>query len=1080
MARHIQASTVPSHLAANIDNPTDFRRAASHYFPTKLSIDFVNLLAYHSLQGGAAHSLQGAYGIGKSSLGIFTMNLLASKTKIFKPTKQIKSGWKIHPSVRRVLKSGGMLSIPVIGSASPLAQRISVGLRTAADNHLGRRPKALLQFTRLAPQEVTNDLLLQGIEDLLDDKHTCPGGVLLIIDEFGRQFEHMIATGLLDDLHLLQNLAELPGKGRVPFNIVIIQHHGLDHYTSRFMSQQHAEWEKVRGRFNEFLLSNTETDTANIVTPMIESAMTNSSRRSTGKRQRSARGKSTLLEKGFLAAARKCHPLHPMTIFILSRLAKLLGQGDRTVVGWLSSHLDTGFHAALDSADGVIYPDSLFRHFFGDIQNFPTNPAIAKKFNAVHSAYSRHGADDQELEARLLKTIGLLYFCQGTGLKPDLETIKYSLPEAGKIKEAIISLVSKSLISFRRHSNEYRVWEGSDYDIQTKLNDVMQNTVFSPAEAISNFAPRRVLAHKHFIKTGNHRTANVVWLDKKHPAPEIDKNHEPHVFIWLDEAPKKNPDMLRNCVMGLIYTRGFIDQLLEASALQHMIENDLELQQDIVASGEVSERLAYMQSVIENKVSAALNTQVKWRLGNRSYPILQQATSEMMDRIYSKSFELHNEMINREQTSGQATLAIRLLIEAMVQRHASPRFGIEKFPAERLLYERVFHNTNLHKNTDNAGWQLNLNKPIDSGLKEVFGQIYRMAEAGSSHNPCGVDLIVADLGKPPYGIKPLPVLLLCSIYIFICRDEIELYEDGSLQPTWSYQTLTRMVKAPGSFSINVPETVKYPASVLTEYRQALHGQARRAGNNTPLNIAKDILLRYSTLPTYAKQTASVSAEAVLFRRAILNARSPADLLFVDLPRIFGLRDFPKQKQKRKEYLQNLASTVAELEQAELSLVKGFETILLKECAKRSLKSARAMLGDRAQRISSDSHMHYASDSFLNGLLDESNANTQQWLRNVLEKGLDILTPLDAWSDDEVARAEFTFRTRLIWLRQASAAMPAPSEAIGNTILPNVLGNGNAGKSKNLSAIRKQLKTLPPEQVVPVLLELLRQHSGAWE
>ena len=1075
-----KSPVVDSQLAASIDNPSDLKRALISYMPTWQSIEFVNQIADLAMQRcGGAHSLQGAYGIGKSSLGIFALHQLAAKNKIFTPKRSVELGRSMHSSVKRIQKMGGMLAVPVIGSASPLAQRICAGLKNVAKHYSGRRPKALIELAETEPHLITNEWLLLSIEKLLEDSKLSSAGVLLMVDEFGRQFEHMLATGNLSDLQLLQSLAELPGKGRVPFSIIIIQHHGLEHYISRFLSQQHAEWEKVRGRFNEYFLSNSETDTARIISKHLSPDIYLANGANISKRRIINRKKLIEpLEKEFVDAANKCYPLHPMTIFILARLSRLLGQGDRTVVGWLSTHLDTGYIAAFVNAKGVLYPDSLFRHFFGDIQNIPANPAIARRFNAVHSAYSRHGADDQSIESRLLKTIGLLYFCQGSGLKADIDTIKYSMPERSNLKEAFKNLGSKSLVTYRRHRSEYRVWEGSDYDIQSKLYDLVQSSEFSPASSLEFFVSKRVLAHKHLIETGNHRTAGITWTDKEKGIVFPTRNHEPGIFVWLDKEPKFSHKKMRNCVWGVLQTQDFSSQLQEAAALQQMLDNDLELQQDIVASGEVRDQLAFMKLRVENKVNSAINSKMKWHLGTGTYDSLQVATSIMMDSIYSKSLMLHNEIINREQTSGQATLATRLIIEAMVHRNSLELFGIEKFPPSRLIYESVFRNTGIHKKSARRGWFLTVEpKELKLELTAVVKQISRMAEACSSHDPCGVAKIIAELGKPPYGIKQMPALLLCCIFIYVKQDHVELYEDGNLLPTWSDQTLARLVKAPNSFSLNVAESFKFPKKLLSEYRRAL-GFTKTNGKNTPLNLAKEILIKHGSFSIYSHQTSSLSVEALAVRRVIHTARSPSDMLFVDFPKVFGHKSFPSKVAMQKQFFNSVRSAIKEIRQADEVLIESFKEILLKECSGQKPASAKKEIEAKAEVLKSDSQMHYLNDNFLRSILECTHSDFLTWFRNVLEKGLDIPAPLNAWTDEAVANAEFNFRNRLIWLRQAAEVLTAIGNEKGGLADGKLKLNGkNKNTSKKLSELKKLIGSLSLEYTVPLLINQLIQHRG---
>ena len=62
--------------------------------------------------------------------------------------------------------------------------------------------------------------------------------------------------------------------------------------------------------------------------------------------------------------------------------------------------MDTGFEAAnAKRAQDWIYPEALFRHFFGDVLHVPSNPALAKRFAAILHAHERV-SDDLSQDAR--------------------------------------------------------------------------------------------------------------------------------------------------------------------------------------------------------------------------------------------------------------------------------------------------------------------------------------------------------------------------------------------------------------------------------------------------------------------------------------------------------------------------------------------------------------------------------------------------------------------------------------------------------------------------------------------------------
>src|SRR5205823_6016206 len=76
--------------------------------------------------------------------------------------------------------------------------------------------------------------------------------VLLIIDEFGKNLEHLASSGwgAADDLYVLQDLAEWAGgDSPLPLLILTLQHLALEDYVTGASVTQRREWSKVLGRF---------------------------------------------------------------------------------------------------------------------------------------------------------------------------------------------------------------------------------------------------------------------------------------------------------------------------------------------------------------------------------------------------------------------------------------------------------------------------------------------------------------------------------------------------------------------------------------------------------------------------------------------------------------------------------------------------------------------------------------------------------------------------------------------------------------------------------------------------------------
>ena len=245
------------------------------------------------------------------------------------------------------------------------------------------------------------------------------GGFFWLLRVRGRHWSRSLVRGNVHGPPPAQEIAESTGRVDAPLTLAIVQHHGLGHYTDKLIGDDRTEWEKVRGRFREIVLQNSEADTARIVACALRSMPRCAGRQlpSPIVPSRSKSAPALMRDSDFLDACAPCRPLHPMTITLLARLSRLLGQQDRTVIGWLTSERLTGFAAAQNSArGGWVRPDTLFDHFFADVLKSPSNPLFAKRFAAIHGAWERIG-DDLEAPARsLFKVMAMLSFCRGAAI----------------------------------------------------------------------------------------------------------------------------------------------------------------------------------------------------------------------------------------------------------------------------------------------------------------------------------------------------------------------------------------------------------------------------------------------------------------------------------------------------------------------------------------------------------------------------------------------------------------------------------------------------------------------------------------
>lgn len=1064
-------------LSTNIESAEDIRWAREDYYPTQQCRKFIGELSAKALLGGAAFALEGSYGSGKSSLLAFALNQVTRLDDEFPPINASDlPDWKI-PQLISLNEAGGLTPLVFTGSTDSLASKIlsvlkiyvaenpnapgSEALRISLSKHRGKSPQVrALECLRTFAETVHN---------------LGSAGLLLAIDEFGRHLDQMLTPGGSGDLHLLQEIAESTGRMDAPLTLVIVQHHGLDHYADRILGDYRTEWEKVRGRFRETVLQNSEAETARIIAYALRSLHPHDDRKvqSAIPPSKSKSAPSLMSDSEFLAACVPCRPLHPMTIVLLARLARLLGQQDRTVVGWLTSVKPTGFTAVRDSArGGWIRPDTLFDHFFDDVLKTPSNPIYARRLATIHGAWERVG-DDLDCRARsLFKVMAILSFCSGDGISANRGNALACLPARFPFADSIERLVSRALLVHREFRGEYVVWEGSDYDILGKIDTEMSIIELDAAEEMNKRFTRPVLAHRHFIETGNRRTARLMWLNSEQPAPPSEEG--PRILVGLDTIPKE-AICEKVDVRSSIPSTELLPHLKASATIRRLLEEDTDLLGDKVATKEMRIRLEHHDnSILAIAEERLASSKTRWKLSDVEFASIQEAATAAMDKAYPKAFDLHLDMFNRDRLSGPASAAFRKLIEAMLSYPSLERFGIERFPAERILYEAFVRSNRLHVRDRDGTWRLNMaGRGIPIRVRQAFAELRQQFAKESTAK--SVDDAILVLGDMPFGIKRNPALLLCVIFLLIEKDRYELYESGSYLPDWGPKTLVRLVKAPQRFNMSATTDVPFDGSFMLSYRKALAGESKTYEDITPISVARAALQRHAKLSNYARATQSVPEAARNFRRAFRVAKSPGDMLFRTIPTALGYHKLPSHHSATEEYLARVLRARAALEGADATLLNTLGDVVMDSLGKEPLSEARKECVSCAEYLLQDSRIHHGYGDFVGAVLGDRELDDISWLARVVDDGLGIRLPLESWTDAHVAQAEFTLRRTLLSIQEAGR-MLEHAEVARNAVpfvifLPGKYSKDETPEERQAEAI---LASAPDAQRMAIITNLAQK------
>ena len=152
-----------------------------------------------------------------------------------------------------------LLPIAITGSREPLQLAILRGLQAAIGHLQGRRCSQVMARINESLAQATPGKRpsAHAITELFAEalKAACStgevGGFFLVVDELGKFLEYAAAHPANSDLYTLQSLAEFAARTPQPFLILGILHQDFSLYADRLTGRERAEWDKIRGRFED-------------------------------------------------------------------------------------------------------------------------------------------------------------------------------------------------------------------------------------------------------------------------------------------------------------------------------------------------------------------------------------------------------------------------------------------------------------------------------------------------------------------------------------------------------------------------------------------------------------------------------------------------------------------------------------------------------------------------------------------------------------------------------------------------------------------------------------------------------------
>jgi len=851
----------------------------------------------------AAFTWTGPYGSGKSSL-VIALSALTDQSKSRREQARKAVGDQTANTVAEAFPPGkcGWTTLPVIGQRAPAAKVIGEAL---IENGLAY----------IAPDGGWNDTNI--LQTLLNTAQNIPGkaGLILFIDEMGKFLESAARDGT--DLYLFQQLAEAASRSDGKLVVIGILHQAFAEYSNRLSRDARDEWSKIQGRFVDLAVNTAGEEQIDLLARAIRSghsptppSLAAIAVAETIQKHKAGVGANlaNLLEDAW--------PLHPAVAALLGPISRRrFGQNQRSLFGFLNSAEPEGFQDYLKGATGDIRysPARLW-----DYLRINLEPSIIASPDGHRWAMAAEALDRCEanrasgLHTSLLKTIALLdLFRERSGLYPSQQLLASTVDAPEKeINEALEDLKRWSFIIYRKHLSAFAIFAGSDFNIEEAVEAALQevrDVDFVTLEKMAGLQP--VLAKRHYFRTGALR-----WFDIKlgslsnvteAAAEFIPQRGTIGQFLltlptqgeetktakqYCKEASKRASETSLDVLVGFpSQAWTIIDLSKELKALEKVQEEHSELQGDLVARREVSSRLVGLQNQLEGELQQALLNTTWFRNGielpRLNLRALNNLTSQIADKQFPASPELHNELLNRSKPSSSAIAAQNALLKAMANRNGEPRLGITGYPAEGGLFESLLENTQLYaSNEQGYGFQRPSLEADPAKLDQVWQTGTRHLEENSDRS-VGIDELYAIWEEKPFGIKRGLMPVLGVAFILSRRENLAFYREGIFQAHFSDLDVDYLAQDPKSIQVrwmDLSDVSKDLLSGLAELVRKLD-PSNRLEQLAPIDVARGLIAIFDRLPNWTKRTQRLSASAMKVRTIFKHAIDPNQLLFTDLP-----------------------------------------------------------------------------------------------------------------------------------------------------------------------------------------------------
>ena len=915
-----------------------------------------------------AFTWTGPFGGGKSSLAVVLSALLNAPGAARKQAMLVVGS--PAKDIVDALKPGryGYCSLAVVGRKQDSAQLIADALKR----------DGLIRKAINTESDGGQSLLDALAKIAKRPKHA---GLVIFIDEMGKVLE--AAAQGKGDLYFLQELAEIASRSGRRLIVIGILHQAFGEYTSRLARRTREEWMKVQGRFVDIPLTAVADEQLELLHQAIDAPKPPKASAAPARDLATIiRNNRTTTDKKLAHYLSGCWPLNPVTACLLGPYSRRrFGQNQRSIFSFLNSAEPHGFQQFIGNASRKdTYTPAMFWDYLRDnlepsILASPDGHRWSTALEALERCGSRGGTANHSVVAKTIAVID--QFREHAGFYSSNNILKIATPEiAAATRTKILKDLERwSIVVYRRHLGAFTIHAGSDFEIETAVDEEQAKMVvldYARIRQIAGLQP--IVAKRHYFLTGA-----IHWVDVDVvPIDELEtntKNFRPApgslgLFVVAlpsrDVSSREAESMLSKVSMSsqTSVTAGMapngdllLDLAQELAALERIRAERAELSGDAVARREVDARLDATKHALEIALYDDFLSMSWYNQGNsielHGLATIHRYASELAANMYPNAPRICNELLNRNKPSSTAVAARRLLMRAMVNERGQDRLSIDGYPAEGGLFASLLEKTGLYRLIDKKTQRYGFKEPPKEDPCNL-ATLWVVADElllGAKNDPISLTDILDKWRSHPYGLREGLLLPLVLAYLLSRVDRLAIYLDGAFRPSIDDFLVDRMHQEATAVQIRQMDFGKLRSRVLEGIRDLVEEyDGDSEGTDDPLVIARRLVAIVIGLPAWTRRTTLISPDASKLRSIVSSASDPHRFLFDDLPG-FAAGDTKKLSERDiSSIVGTIRTGLEELVGAYSKMLAGIDTLLLTELNAKGTKQGREALTLRAKSV----------------------------------------------------------------------------------------------------------------------------------